>query len=109
MQRTKMNHPYYLVYSGHWDRDRGLDYGRLTLNSLDEGNLKIWIATSSIASRQTYAKQFERYGTLPANNVIKGKKYHILTTPEDSRHVKGVEGNFYRIYPISHCYNQRNG
>lgn len=94
-----MSNNYFLVYSGHWDRDRGLDHGRLTLNSLDDGNLKIWMATSSTANRQTYHKQFQRYGCLPANNVTKTRKYHILTTPEDSRHVKGVEGNFYRIYP----------
>ena len=90
---------YYLVYSAHWDRDSGLDYGRLTLNHLERGNLAIWMATSSVASRQTYNKQFQRYGCIPANNVIRTRKYHILTTPEDSRHVKGVEGSFYRIYP----------
>lgn len=90
---------YYLVFSMHWDRDRGLDYGRLTLNHLDEGNLAIWKATTSTSNRQIYAKQFERYGALPANNVTTTKKYNILTTPEDSRHVRGVEGSFYRIYP----------
>ena len=83
----------------HWDRDKGLDYGRLTLNCLEKGNLAIWLSTCSTASRQTYSKQFERYGCLPANNVTKTRKYHILTTPEDSRHVRGVEGSFYRIYP----------
>ena len=90
---------YYLVFSMHWDRDKGLDYGRLTLNCLEKGNLAIWLSTCSTASRQTYSKQFERYGCLPANNVTKTRKYHILTTPEDSRHVRGVEGSFYRIYP----------
>lgn len=88
-----------MVYSGHWDRDRGLDMGRLTLNHLHQGNLRIWVASSSTANRQTYQKQFQRYGCLPANNVTITRKYHILTVPEDSRHVKGVEGNFYRIYP----------
>lgn len=90
---------YHLVFSMHWDRDRGLDWGRLTLNHLEKGNLNIWIATSSGASRQEYDKQFLRNGCLPANNNTVTKKYHILTTPEDSRHVKGVEGSFYRIYP----------
>lgn len=90
---------YYLVYSAHWDRDRGLDYGRLSLNHLDRGNQFVWIATSSISSRQSYNKQFEKYGCIPANNNTVDKKYHILTTPEDSRHVKGVEGSFYRVYP----------
>jgi hypothetical protein len=90
---------YHLVYSGHWDRDAGLDMGRLSLNCLDKGNLAIWQATSSIATRQTYSKQFEAYGCIPANNNTATRKYHILTTPEDSRHVKGVEGSFYRIYP----------
>ena len=90
---------YYLVFSMHWNRDKGLDYGRLTLNCLEKGNLAIWTSTCSTASKQTYSKQFQRYGCLPANNVTKTRKYHILTTPEDSRHVKGVEGSFYRIYP----------
>lgn len=83
----------------HWDRDRGLDYGRLTLNCLEKGNMAIWKATCSTANRQEYSKQFQRYGVLPANNVTITKKYHINTTPEDSRHVRGVEGSFYRIYP----------
>lgn len=94
-----MDSTYYLVYSGHWDRDRGLDYGRLTLNCLYKGNFKIWVATSSTANRQSYRKQFQKYGCIPANNVTRGKKYHIRTTPEDSRHIRGVEGNFYRVYP----------
>lgn len=94
-----MSHTYYLVYSGHWDRDKGLDWGRLTLNCTQKGNLSIWIATSSAGSRQTYDWQFKRNGALPANNNTITKRYHILTTPEDSRHVKGVEGSFYRIYP----------
>ena len=94
-----MDNLYYLVYSGHWDRDKGLDYGRLTLNHLHDGNLRIWVATSASASRQKYNDQFKRYGALPANNVTTTRKYHILTVPEDSRHIRGVEGNFYRIYP----------
>lgn len=94
-----MDRNYYLVYSGHWDRDKGQDYGRLTLNHLTEGNIRIWVATTSIAKRQAYRHQFELYGCLPANNVTTTKKYQILTTPEDSRHVRGVEGSFYRIYP----------
>lgn len=94
-----MHKLHHLVFSSHWDRDAGLDWGRLTLNHLEKGNLAIWTATSSGASRQTYEKQFLRNGCLPANNNTITKKYHILTTPEDSRHVKGVEGSFYRIYP----------
>lgn len=94
-----MHNTYYLVYSGHWDRDKGLDWGRLTLNCLERGNLDIWVTTSSAGNRQTYDWQFKRNGCLPANNNTTTRKYHILTTPEDSRHVKGVEGSFYRIYP----------
>jgi hypothetical protein len=90
---------YYLVFSSHWDRDKGLDWGRLSLNCLGRGNINIWTATTGTGSNQNYLSQFERGGVLPANNNTKGKKYHILTTPEDSRGVKGVEGSFYRIYP----------
>jgi hypothetical protein len=90
---------HYLVFSSHWNRDAGLDWGRLTLNSLIQGNLAIWIATSSAGDRQNYEAQFHLNGCIPSNNNTVTKKYHILTTPEDSRHVKGVEGSFYRIYP----------
>lgn len=92
---------FYLVYSGHWDRDKGQDYGRLSLNCTEQGNLAIWIATTSTAIRQQYDNQFKLYGCIPANNCTKDRKYHILTKPEDSSRVKGVEGNFYRIYPYT--------
>lgn len=90
---------HYLVFSSHWDRDNGLDWGRLSLNCLERGNLNIWTATSSAGNRQNYESQFMLNGCIPSNNNTKDKKYHILTVPEDSRHVKGVEGSFYRIYP----------
>ena len=94
-----MSNTHYLVFSMHWNRDTGLDWGRLSLNCLEKGNLAIWVATSSTSHRQKYDWQFKRNGCLPANNNTLTRKYHILTMPEDSRHVRGVEGSFYRIYP----------
>ena len=91
---------YFLFYSQHFDRDKGLDYGRLSLNSLDKGVIEIWKATSSIASKQYPESFHERGGLIPpcyrCNNL---KKYMVDTKPIPLPHVKGVEGNFYKINP----------
>lgn len=58
---------HYLVFSSHWNRDNGLDWGRLSLNCLDKGNLAIWTATSSAGDRQNYEGQFQKNGCIPSN------------------------------------------
>ncbi|MDJ0679561.1 MAG: hypothetical protein QNJ18_06815 [Xenococcaceae cyanobacterium MO_167.B52] len=56
---------YALFFSQHYDRDRGLDYGRLSLNSLGNGVINIWKATSSVASKQYPESFHERGGIIP--------------------------------------------
>ncbi len=89
-----------LFFSQHYDRDKGLDYGRLSLNSLSKGVIEIWKATSSIASKQHPESFHERGGLIPpcyrCNNLT---KYTVDTKPIPLPHVKGVEGNFYKINP----------
>lgn len=91
---------YFLLFTQHFDRDKGLDYGRLSLNSLSEGTKVIWVATSSVSSKQ-YSESFHVRGGLipPQYRCPKLPKYDVLTNPIPLPHVKGVEGNFYKIEP----------
>ncbi len=91
---------YFLLFTQHFDRDRGLDYGRLSLNSLTEGTKCIWRATSSIASKQ-YPESFQERGGLipPQYRCPKLPNYTVKTQPIALPHIKGVEGNFYKIDP----------
>lgn len=95
-----LNSDCFLFFSQQFDRDKGLDYGRLSLNSLERGVLDIWKATSSVASKQ-YAESFHERGGLipPCYRCENLKKYTIETTPIPLPHIKGVEGNFYKINP----------
>ena len=91
---------YFLLFTQHFDRDKGLDYGRLSLNTLSEGTKCIWRATSSIASKQ-YPESFHVRGGLipPQYRCPKLPNYTVKTQPIPLPHVKGVEGNFYKIDP----------
>ena len=91
---------YFLFFSSHFDRDRGLDQGRLSLNHLINGTIDIWVASSSYQSKQ-YSESFhERGGYLPPQYRIKNlKNYQVTTKPIDLTHTKGVRGNFYQILP----------
>ena len=91
---------YFLLFTQHFDRDRGLDYGRLSLNSLTEGTKCIWRATSSIASKQ-YPESFHVRGGMipPQYRCPKLPNYTVMTQPIPLPHITGVEGNFYKIEP----------
>ena len=91
----------FLLFTQHFDRDPGQDYGRLSLNSLRDGTTHIWKATSSYATKQ-YAESFhERGGLLPPQYRVKNLLcYTVSTTPIPLNHVKGVDGNFYQILPF---------
>ena len=96
-----LNHAYFFVFSGHFDRDKGLDMGRLTLNHLETGIQDIWIASSSSAGRQYPENFHKRGGFLPPTYRTKNvKKYEVETKPLNLKHVKGCEGNFYKITPF---------
>ena len=91
---------YALFFSQHYDRDRGLDYGRLSLNSLGTGVVNIWKATSSVASKQYPESFHERGGIIPPCYRCKNlDKYIVDTKPIALPHIKGVGGNFYKINP----------
>lgn len=94
-----MNTPF-LLFTAHFDRDKGLDYGRLGLWSYDRGHIKIWVATSSYSTKQ-YAENFhERGGMLPPPYRCRNLPfYRVETNPIPLPNVKGVEGNFYKIIP----------
>lgn len=91
---------YFLIFSSHFDRDIGIDVGRLVLHHLKFGHQKIWISYSSHASGQEREGFHKRGGILPPQYRVKDlPHWTVFTIPEDSSHVKGVEGNFYRISP----------
>ena len=80
---------YFLLFTQHFDRDKGLDYGRLSLNTLSEGTKCIWRATSSIASKQ-YPESFQERGGLipPQYRCPKLSNYTVKTQPIPLPHVK---------------------
>ncbi len=91
---------FFLFYSQHYDRNQGLDYGRLSLNSLGTGVVNIWKATSSVASKQYPESFHERGGIIPPCYRCKNlDKYLVDTKPIALPHIKGVGGNFYKINP----------
>ncbi len=82
---------YFLLFTQHFDlakraseadRERGLDYGRLSLNSLSEGTKCIWVATSSVAGKQ-YPESFHVRGGLipPQYRCPKLPNYTVMTQP----------------------------
>lgn len=89
-----------LVLSGHYDRDPGLDQYLLALLDQDQGQVNEWLVTSSHVNGQQRGDQYRRGGLIPpAHHVQNLDKWLVNLSPEDSSHVKGVEGNFYRILP----------
>lgn len=93
-------HTYFLLFSMHFDRDKGLDWGRLSLNCLKQGTVDIWVTTSSVASKQQAEGFHQRGGMIPPQyRCPKLKHYTVGTNPLPLPHVKGVEGNFYKINP----------
>lgn len=92
---------YFLLFTLHFDRDRGLDQGRLSLNHLDDGTFDIWLATSSISTKQGKESFHYRGGLLPPQyRVPKLKNWSVDLNPIPMPHTRGVEGNFYRLLPF---------
>lgn len=92
----------FLLFTQHFDRDKGQDYGRLSLNGLSDGTTHIWMATSSYATKQYPESFHERGGLLPPQYRVKDlKNYTVNTTPIDLSNNKGVAGNFYQISPFA--------
>lgn len=92
--------PYFLMFSSHFDRDKKLDKGRLSINHLHKGTIRIWIASSSWSGKQYVESFHERGGYLPPQyRCIDMTKYTVDLLPIALPHVKGVRGNFYKILP----------
>ena len=92
---------YFLIFNSHFDRDKGVDQGRLSICSLKRGTLDIWIACSSHATKQYHESFHERGGYLPPEyRVLDISNWYVETKPIDLRKHKGVAGNFYKILPF---------
>lgn len=91
--------PYQLILSGHYDRDPGLDQYIMVL--LGNGKqLNEWRCTSSHVNGQQRGDQNVTGGLIPPVHHCRNlDNYDVLLKPEDSSHVKGVEGAFFRIKP----------
>ncbi len=89
-----------LTMCGHYDRDPGLDQYIMALVDEKQGQINEWSVTSSHVNGQQRGDQHTRGGLIPpVHHVRRLDKWEVMLIPEDSRHVKGVEGNFYRIMP----------
>lgn len=92
----------FLIFSSHFDRDKGLEEGRLSLNSLSEGTKEIWVASSSHTTGQKPEGFHRKGGYLPPQYRIPGLKNWSVDTRAIAMPAKaGVRGNFYRILPYS--------
>ena len=93
---------YFLSFSGHFDRDPGLDKFRLRLDSLTKGFIDIWKVTSSIASKQHKESFHKKYALLPPDyRLIPKQHYQVDLSPRYQPQTKGIEGNFYPILPTN--------
>ena len=92
---------YFLNFSMAFDRDKGQDYGILTLNHLEKGYIQKWLVTSSTSPKQERQHQHVWGGLIPQNSETELKKYSVVLNPVDLSHNKGVAGNFYKILPFS--------
>ena len=90
---------YFFLFSMQFDRDRGLDSGRLSLNHLTKGHQEIWIATSSTADKQGPEDFNLKGGLIPPQYRCGIKNWTVATKPIPMPQIKGVEGNFYKIDP----------
>ena len=93
---------YFFVFNQQFDRDKGLDWGRLSLNQLNPAKtLHIWTATSSVESSQKAESFHNKGGLIPPQYRCKNMPttWEVETKPIPMPSVKGVEGNFYKINP----------
>ena len=91
---------YFLSFSAHFDRDKGLDQGRLCLRHPELGTQNIWIAATSTRLKQYPESFHERGGILPPEYRVPGlRNWQVLTDPIPMPNTPGVNGNFYKINP----------
>lgn len=99
---------FFLLFTMHFDRNKGIDYGRLSLNHIQNGCRTIWIATSSTANRQEAEGYHQRYGMIPpCYRTRNANPYRVATKPYYLG-TRGIEGNFYLISPVT-VYTDKGG
>jgi hypothetical protein len=98
---------HFFIFSMQFDRDKGLDWGRLTLNHITKGHQEIWVATTSTADKQKAEDFHKKGGLIPPQYRCGIKNWTVATKPIPMPQVKGVEGNFYKIDP--HLVTTDNG
>lgn len=97
-----VNQDYFFIFSSHFDRASGLDMGRLSLNSLSSGTIDIWVASSSVATKQYPESFHERGGLIPPQyRVLDLKNWTVDLYPIYMPNHPGIRGNFYKIEPYS--------
>lgn len=97
-----MSSDYFLIFNSHFDRDAGLDMGRLTLNTLSGGWKACWKASSSYATKQGAESFHQRGGYIPPQYRVPGlPNWNVATSPLPRPHTKGIEGNLFPITPFS--------
>lgn len=94
---------YFLIFSMQFDRDKGLDFGRLTLNSVSNSKGRtheVWVATTSTSSKQGPEDFHQKGGLIPPQYRVPSlEAWSVELNPIPMPSVKGVEGNFYKINP----------
>lgn len=92
---------YFLIFNSHFDRDKSIDEGRLSICSLENGTLEVWIARSSHATKQYRESFHSRGGYLPPEYRVPDlTNWTVSTVPIDLTKHRGVAGNFYKITPF---------
>ncbi|MCX8122516.1 MAG: hypothetical protein N3E45_17095 [Oscillatoriaceae bacterium SKW80] len=89
-----------MTFSAHFDRDKGLDEGRLCLRHLQLGTRKVWVAATSTSDKQFPESFHQRGGVLPPEYRVPGlRNWVVITEPIPMPNTPGVNGNFYKINP----------
>lgn len=97
----KPHQGYFLVFSSHYDRDKGIDQGRLALEHIELGHQNIWKAWSSHVAGQKSWSMHRKGGYIPpAYRCPKVHQWKVDPYPIDLKQNKGVQGNFYKIEPF---------
>jgi hypothetical protein len=95
---------YFLDFAMGLDTDGRLEEGRLVLRSISaQGGRthQIWVSTSSIASRQKPEDFHQKGGPIPPEYRVPNlRAWEVETRPINLSHVKGIEGNFYKVLPF---------
>lgn len=97
----KVNSSEFLIFNSSFDKDKGLDYGRLSLIDVPKQDQKIIKASTGYQTKQYPECFHERGGMLPPAYRCKGNfMWSVATKPIPMPNHRGVRGNFYQIFPF---------